>query len=62
MFDINFQLREEFGYEVNPDDPQFAEKIAEKEKEFAKAKKLAKKQKHQEAVEDHKAKKASEQA
>lgn len=38
------QLKQEFGYEVNPRDPQFASKIAEKEKEYAKAAKEAKKQ------------------
>lgn len=43
------QLREEFGYDINENDPQFAEKIAEKEKEFSKALKEQKKQKMKEA-------------
>merc|ERR1711862_877580 len=46
------ELREEFGYEVNPDDQQFAEKIAEKEKEMAKAIKAERKLKKQEHMEN----------
>ena len=51
-----FQLREEYGYEINPNDPQFAERIEEKEKEIAKAKKLDKKTKQQEQKEQYAAK------
>merc|ERR550532_78080 len=42
------ELRDEFGYEINPNDQQFAEKIAEKEKEMAKAIKAERKLKKQE--------------
>lgn len=50
------ELRDEYGYEINPNDPQFAERIEEKEKEIAKAKKLDKKTKQQEQKEKHAAK------
>jgi len=50
------ELREEYGYEINPNDPQFAERIEEKEKEIAKAKKLDKKTKQQEQKEQYAAK------
>merc|ERR1712150_411867 len=39
------ELREEFGYDINMNDPQFAGKIAEKEKEIAKRIKEEKKEK-----------------
>ena len=42
-FDSFLQLREEYGYEINPNDPQFASIIEEKEAEMAKAKKQEKK-------------------
>ena len=51
-----FQLREEYGYEINPNDPQFAERIEEKEKEIAKAKKQDKKSKQLEQKEKYAAK------
>jgi len=38
-----FQLKQEYGYAINPHDPQFAEKIAAKEKEYAKRAKEEKK-------------------
>ena len=62
-FDENFslfQLREEFGYDVNPHDPAFAEKIAEKEREIAKRVKDEKKQKKKDSKEAHMAKMAEE--
>ena len=37
------QLRQEYGYDINPSDPQFADRIAEKEKEHAKRAKEEKK-------------------
>ena len=46
VFLSNFQLREEFGYDINPHDPAFADKIAAKEKEIAKRAKDEKKQKN----------------
>ena len=55
-----FQLREEFGYDVNPHDPAFAEKIAEKEREIAKRVKDEKKQKKKDSKEAHMAKMAEE--
>lgn len=39
------QLRDEVGYDVDPKAPQFAHKIAQKEKEMKKAEKEAKKEK-----------------
>ena len=63
QFDENFslfQLREEFGYDVNPHDPAFAEKIAEKEREIAKRVKDEKKQKKKDSKEAHMAKMAEE--
>ena len=43
-------MRQEYGYDVNTNDPQFAEKIAAKEKEFAKrAKEEKKKDKEEKA-------------
>merc|ERR1712062_337107 len=56
------ELREEFGYEINPDDQQFAEKIAEKEKEMAKAIKAERKLKKQEHMEKYAAKQEAEKA
>ena len=41
-------MRQEFGYNVNTNDPQFAEKIAEKEKEFSKRAKEEKKKQREE--------------
>ena len=38
-----FQLRQEFGYDVSPAIPQFAERYAAKEKEFTKRAKEEKK-------------------
>ena len=38
-----FQLKQEYGYAINPLDPQFAEKIAAKEKEYSKKAKEEKK-------------------
>ena len=55
-----FQLREEFGYDVNPHDPAFAEKIAEKEREIAKRTKDEKKQKKKDSKDAHMAKMAEE--
>ena len=40
---FSFQLKQEYGYAVNPLDPQFAEKIAAKEKEYSKVAKEEKK-------------------
>ena len=37
------ELRQEFGYDVNPNDPQFKDKIEEKEKSLAKRLKEEKK-------------------
>merc|ERR1712079_307729 len=48
------ELREEYGYEINPNDPQFASRIEEKEKEISKLKKkenLMRKKAAQEAYE-----------
>jgi len=45
------ELRDEFGYEINPDDPQFAPRIEAKEKEIAKMNKDAKKAKAKEFAE-----------
>ena len=53
QFFFDFQLREEFGYEINPNDPQFADRIAEKEKEMAKAIKAEKKLRKQENAEKY---------
>ena len=50
---FTFQLRQEFGYDVNPSDPQLADKIAEKEKEHAKK---AKEDKKKERAEKERAK------
>ena len=52
-----FQLRQEFGYEVNASDPQFAEKIAAKEKEYAKR---AKEEKKKDKVEKERVRKELE--
>ena len=41
----DLQLRQEFGYDVDPNQPKMAERIAEKEKEYRKAKKLDKREK-----------------
>lgn len=49
------ELRKEYGYDVNPNDPQFAEKIAEKEKIMAKEAKEAKKQLKEKKLEEKKA-------
>merc|ERR1711997_1388953 len=54
------ELREEYGYEINPNDPQFAERIEEKEKEIAKAKKQDKKTKQLEQKEKYAAKQRAE--
>ena len=43
-----FQLKQEFGYAINPLDPQFADKIAAKEKEYAKKAREEKKKLRQE--------------
>jgi hypothetical protein len=42
------QLKQEYGYAINPNDPQFAEKIAAKEKEYSKKAKEEKKKLRQE--------------
>merc|ERR1712001_476806 len=44
------ELRQEFGYDVNTSDPQFAEKIAAKEKELNKKIKAEKKREKEERV------------
>lgn len=44
------ELRQEFGYDVNTNDPQFAEKIAAKEKELNKKIKAEKKREKEERV------------
>jgi len=53
-----FQLRQEYGYDLDPLNPHYAEKIAEKEKVFLKAEKEEKKKKRAEeaarAKEEHK--------
>jgi len=54
------ELREEYGYEINPNDPQFAERIEEKEKEITKAKKQDKKAKQQEQKDKQTAKQKAE--
>jgi hypothetical protein len=45
-----FQLRQEYGYDVNPLDPQFAERFAAKEKEMSKAAKAEKKRLREEKM------------
>ena len=45
------ELRQEYGYDLDPNVPHFAEKIAEKEKEIAKAAKAEKKAKKKEEAE-----------
>jgi len=50
------ELRDEYGYEINPNDPQFAERIEEKEKEIAKARKQDKKTKQNEQKDKYAAK------
>lgn len=45
---ILLQLKQEYGYAINPLDPQFAEKIAAKEKEYSKKAKEEKKKMRQE--------------
>jgi len=54
------ELREEYGYEINPNDPQFASRIEEKEKEIAKLKKLEKKTKKREQAQAWDAKQQAE--
>ena len=44
-------MRQEFGYDVNPMVPGFADKYAEKEKEYAKAAKESRKKEKQERKE-----------
>ena len=56
------ELRDEFGYEINPNDQQFAEKIAEKEKEMAKAIKAERKLRKQEQIEKYSAQQEAEKA
>ena len=51
-----WQLKEEFGYDINPNNPQLRSKIEEKEKEWAQRQKDAKKKK----AEEFKAAKAEE--
>ena len=51
---LYFQLKQEYGYAINPNDPQFAEKIAAKEKEFSKQAKEEKKKLRQERKTDFK--------
>jgi len=51
------ELREEFGYDINMNDPQFAGKIAEKEKEIAKRIKEEKKEKSKKKKDEWDAKK-----
>lgn len=46
------ELREEFGYDINMNDPQFADKIAEKEKEISKRIKEEKKEKSKKKKEE----------
>ena len=53
---LSFQLREEYGYDVDPSLPMFAEKIAEKEKALAKAAKEEKKRRRKDMAEEEKAK------
>lgn len=55
------ELREEYGYEVNPADPQFADKIAEKEKRMAKEAKEEKKLRKEKILEEKKAAEAAAQ-
>ena len=50
----NFQLRQEFGYDVNANDPQFAEKLAAKEKEYSKKAKEEKKRDKEEKIKAYK--------
>ena len=49
-----FQLRQEFGYDVNANDPQFAEKLAAKEKEYSKKAKEEKKREKEEKIKAYK--------
>ena len=49
-----FQLRQEFGYDVNANDPQFAEKLAAKEKEYSKKAKEEKKRDKEEKIKAYK--------
>ena len=51
---IYFQLKQEYGYAINPSDPQFAEKIAAKEKEWSKQAKEEKKKMRQDRKTDFK--------
>ena len=51
---LQFQLRAEFGYDVNTADPQFAEKLAAKEKEYAKKAKEEKKREREEKMKAYK--------
>lgn len=48
------ELRQEFGYDVNTSDPQFAEKVAAKEKEFSKKIKEEKKREREERAKSYK--------
>merc|ERR1739838_1267392 len=54
------ELREEYGYEINPNDPQFASRIEEKEKEMAKLKKVEKREREKAYKEEHEAKAQAE--
>ena len=49
-----FQLRQEFGYDVNANDPQFAKKLAAKEKEYSKKAKEEKKREKEERIKTYK--------
>ena len=44
---VNFssQLRQEYGYDIDPNQPQFAQRLEEKEKEYSKMMKEEKKAK-----------------
>lgn len=44
IFLFLFQLRQEYGYDVDPNLPKFAEQIAEKEKAYRKEEKVLKTQ------------------
>ena len=43
--DFRSQLRQEYGYDIDPNQPQFAQRLEEKEKEYSKMMKEEKKAK-----------------
>ncbi len=47
-------MREEYGYDMDPNNPHYAEKIAEKEKEYLKREKEEKKKRRAEMAQKRK--------